>query len=482
MRDIDDSNTAAAADGDDEALVWPPAVSDADILWLVPPAGHAAKRPTDDNDHQTAVALRAASTAPALTLSVLLEADAAIEWHDAVAIVQQLGDAVAPDATRPPAGSLCAPESIVLEPNGRLRASLNRKATEPLVVGLARLLHKLLQGRSAPPNLHALARAAVAGNARVSLQDWRAELARWERPGRTEKLVSLSDRSRNLPRASRKTVYAPASRSAAVERPNADVRQPPVQPARVPKPLVRHKLIALLALAGLGCLMGGAIVTLLLVRHSTAAPTPSSKIERDLAPAAAGEHTSVEPPLSASEAPARRDTEPHLPSTVPNTPAPSDPHPVAKALQAPRPTVRSAPVSAAPTPGRDAEMPSTSTLPDGTPAGVSRGARPTAEPAAPDLTLYRTGDEGVHEPSLLQHYLPPHTREETDDAVSVLEVIVDPHGAVESVRLKSPTNRYRDTWLLFNAKQWRFEPATKDGKPVRFLKRILLSDLNTFDQ
>ena len=57
-----------------------------------------------------------------------------------------------------------------------------------------------------------------------------------------------------------------------------------------------------------------------------------------------------------------------------------------------------------------------------------------------------------------------------------LEVVVDPTGAVESVRLRSPENRYRERWWLFVAKNWQFRPAYKDGQPVRFLTLIPLTD------
>ena len=52
---------------------------------------------------------------------------------------------------------------------------------------------------------------------------------------------------------------------------------------------------------------------------------------------------------------------------------------------------------------------------------------------------------------------------------------------METVHLRSPGNRYRERWWVFAAKQWVFQPALKDGKPVRFLKRIPLTDLNMLE-
>jgi len=65
--------------------------------------------------------------------------------------------------------------------------------------------------------------------------------------------------------------------------------------------------------------------------------------------------------------------------------------------------------------------------------------------------------------------------------LGVLELVVDERGAVESVHLNSPANRYRERWWVFAAKQWQFQPASKNGKAVRFLKRILLTDLNVLE-
>ena len=41
-----------------------------------------------------------------------------------------------------------------------------------------------------------------------------------------------------------------------------------------------------------------------------------------------------------------------------------------------------------------------------------------------------------------------------------------------------PGRCYREAWWVFASKSWQFRPAMKDGKPVRFLKRIALTDLN----
>src|SRR5262245_3829787 len=107
---------------------------------------------------------------------------------------------------------------------------------------------------------------------------------------------------------------------------------------------------------------------------------------------------------------------------------------------------------------------------------VAPPTAPRADPGLPDR-IYTSGDPGVIAPVLIRPYLPGLTEQSTvGTRLGVLEFIVDPTGAVESVRLRSPENRYRERWWLFVAKNWQFQPAYKDGRPVRFLTLIPLTD------
>jgi len=104
-------------------------------------------------------------------------------------------------------------------------------------------------------------------------------------------------------------------------------------------------------------------------------------------------------------------------------------------------------------------------------------ASTTREPS-----VFSSADAGVSEPILVRPYLPPNPRTGTpSELLGMLEVLVDTNGAVETVHLRSPGNRYRERWWLFAAKQWQFQPALSNGKPVRFLKRIPLTDLNLLE-
>ena len=56
-----------------------------------------------------------------------------------------------------------------------------------------------------------------------------------------------------------------------------------------------------------------------------------------------------------------------------------------------------------------------------------------------------------------------------------LELVIDETGAVETVTLATPIWPSYDAALVQAAKKWRYQPAVKDGKPVKF-RRIL--DIN----
>lgn len=52
--------------------------------------------------------------------------------------------------------------------------------------------------------------------------------------------------------------------------------------------------------------------------------------------------------------------------------------------------------------------------------------------------------------------------------LGAVEVEVDERGAVTNARVYLSVNRIYDNVLLESVKQWRYEPATKDGRPVKY--------------
>jgi len=57
----------------------------------------------------------------------------------------------------------------------------------------------------------------------------------------------------------------------------------------------------------------------------------------------------------------------------------------------------------------------------------------------------------------------------------VLELVIDNTGAVESATMRVSVNPQYDRLATSAARTWQFQPATIDGSPVKFLKRIQVS-------
>jgi len=112
--------------------------------------------------------------------------------------------------------------------------------------------------------------------------------------------------------------------------------------------------------------------------------------------------------------------------------------------------------------------PASAETPDA-PAAVPPAAEPTA---AVDDTIYSAQDRDVVPPQTSEA-LPGPTISSWTTRTNAMEVIVSVTGTVERVRLVSPPARMPDTFVLSRAKVWKFTPAMKDGRPVRY--RLLLT-------
>ncbi len=99
-----------------------------------------------------------------------------------------------------------------------------------------------------------------------------------------------------------------------------------------------------------------------------------------------------------------------------------------------------------------------------------------AREAAASNVEYRTGDTDVVEPVPLS-YLPNKPDAATPpEKLQVLEVHITPTGDVDAAKFVMNRPSFRNSWWTSAAKAWRFTPATKDGKPVRFVMRIVMDD------
>ena len=114
----------------------------------------------------------------------------------------------------------------------------------------------------------------------------------------------------------------------------------------------------------------------------------------------------------------------------------------------------------------------------GSPSESAAPPPPAAEPAAPppavfDVGVYTATDTSVEAPVLVYPQLPSKpTRDLSATKPGELDLLVLEDGTVAEARLIPQSDRLQDRMLISAAKAWRFRPATKDGRPVRYRTRI----------
>ena len=93
---------------------------------------------------------------------------------------------------------------------------------------------------------------------------------------------------------------------------------------------------------------------------------------------------------------------------------------------------------------------------------------------------YDASDTTVTTPVLLSPLVPrPIAQPRPDAPEGFVRILVNEDGSVESVRSTVDPKTMGELIIITNAlsmaKTWRFQPATKDGKPVRYSLMIALS-------
>lgn len=385
----------------------------------------------------------------AVSLDQILAQGIAVHWDEAVAVVEELCAALTVDPERErPVPEL---EDIVITNDGGL--TLNGRGGTKGASAASRTLHLLLSTADVPVALRLFVTQASSPDRYASIREFAAALAYYGKPGRRELIRAIYQR-------------CAARGVASSARPAADrAPEPPVKPAapdvQAPKPpqrKVRHWVPVAVSVAGVlgagiwlwSASSGGAgegAVPSLMTHAKTAIQELGTEV-RDVLVGSAPPVTSGEAGPAASP-PARvsrpRATRPRADATraavVPPvlTPLTSllDPAPVVSvADNAPVQT----PVSVEDASGREQSIP-----------------------------VYSSTDFDVRPPLLLQPQLPlPLVTERRAGMVNSMELVVSESGTVMQVRLVEGPRRMPDMMLLSGAKNWKFQPAVKDGEPVRY--------------
>jgi hypothetical protein len=118
------------------------------------------------------------------------------------------------------------------------------------------------------------------------------------------------------------------------------------------------------------------------------------------------------------------------------------------------------------------DQPDLPAVADGRPTATS-GTPPDDAADSAAARIYTADDPGVTPPTMLRPMLPADPPLTVPaDAVGTLDLVIDEEGNVEQVKLSSPANRYQERMLVASAKSWKFKPAMRNGRPVKYRARL----------
>jgi tetratricopeptide (TPR) repeat protein len=110
--------------------------------------------------------------------------------------------------------------------------------------------------------------------------------------------------------------------------------------------------------------------------------------------------------------------------------------------------------------------------PPAAPSAVAAAPTPAATPAPAEARIYSAEDREVKAPIELQRQMPKWTPTTAEQKMSTFKgavrVIIDEHGGVESANIVASVFPTYNILLLKAAKNWRYQPATRLGVPVKY--------------
>jgi TonB family protein len=106
------------------------------------------------------------------------------------------------------------------------------------------------------------------------------------------------------------------------------------------------------------------------------------------------------------------------------------------------------------------------------PAAAIAAAAPIVPPHPP---VYTTEDSSVTPPVAIKQAIPPYSRPVTQRKTAIVQLVIDEKGSVESASMLTPLDPQYDRTVLAAARNWQYQPAKADGKPVKYQKRVQIT-------
>jgi hypothetical protein len=399
----------------------------------------------------------------AFTVSEILARGVLIEWPEGVALVRELAQRLSGDSAW---SSLPDLDQIAVSPDGGI-VVLGRAAVDDPMRRFGQLLQAMLSQSEPPVQLRLLISQATAPEPVFSsIREYDRALEFFDRPNRSVVLQGLFARAAAAPapaeRAKPARVEAIAPLPAAVASP----------PRREKTPISRRtmRLAAVAAGFALACVAGvlyaraaGVLPESRLVKDTAldvsdtiggAITTGLSAVSEQVGLGRLVYGNEMSPATSAAVEAVTSKGRPRASRTPPLVPGVVGP------------TLLDLDAVASVSPA--AVLPPTEWL----------GEHPveTESTLEDDAGVYSLDSLGVSPPIGLRPQLPRELPAGVDrEAMGRIELIILPDGTVESARLIGPPRSVVDSMLLSAAKAWEFQPAIKDGRPVRYRKTVWIA-------
>lgn len=377
-------------------------------------------------------------------LATLTDRQTPLEWFEAVAIGQELNAVLLAGRRGAPAPDF-EPENVAITAEGSVETHGVGAHALPSVPQVAHILLSLLGGvQTIPVQLRLFALQEVSPTPRCStLGEYSRQLAVFERPNRQTTIREVYQRFMALPPPPVEEPRAPAAAPSRAPRPRK-VRAALWRDRRVRMAAAVGALVVALVFAGWVVWELGAPLASGAGRAGAA--DGGAPVEKTFPEEAAERLRAAALRIWGAEPPRRAP----LPAEVP----PGQP----AAVPLPRPR-----------PGRAATSPADAVL---EPTGG--GDVPAVATAS---AVFSAANADVVPPVLERSRQPatPRTGVRLEDLPEV-ELVVSPTGEVESVRLVTETAGVIPKMMLSAIKTWHFQPATLDGRPVRYRLRMHLTN------
>jgi hypothetical protein len=118
------------------------------------------------------------------------------------------------------------------------------------------------------------------------------------------------------------------------------------------------------------------------------------------------------------------------------------------------------------------ELSSKALVPMPPPPAVAEAPPPRVPAPVLPPKVYSSDDRNVVPPQVIRQQIPAFPGRVTLRKTGVLELVIDDNGNVESALMRVSVNPQYDRITTAAAKTWQYQPATVDGTPVKFIKRI----------